>query len=98
MAIQLTLDQEQRLQAIVNAGGYPSVDEALSAALAVVETKVNLAFEGAEGELDELLAEGEASSELSEEEFWSSVDRKTDAMLAVHPFRNTFGWKVMRYL
>jgi len=89
MPIQLTPEQEQHLQAIVKAGGYPSVDEALNAALAVVETGANLAFEGAEGELDGLLAKGEASGELSEEEFWSSVDRKTDAMLAVRQFRNT---------
>jgi Arc/MetJ-type ribon-helix-helix transcriptional regulator len=89
MAVQLTIEQEHRLQAIVNAGVHPSVDEALNAALAVVETKANLAFEGADGELDELLVEGEASGELSEEEFWSSVDRNTGAMLAGHQSRNT---------
>ena len=31
MAIQLTLEQEQRIQAVVNAGAYPSTKEALDA-------------------------------------------------------------------
>ena len=87
--MQLTQEQEHRLLAVVNAGAYPSVDEALNAALTVVEIAAHPAFEGGEGELDELLAEGISSGDLTEEEFWSSVDRETKAMLAAHKSRNT---------
>jgi Arc/MetJ-type ribon-helix-helix transcriptional regulator len=89
MAIQLTPEQEQRLQAIVKEGGYPSVDDALNAALSILESAAHSSFTGSQRELDELLAEGETSGELPEEEFWISVDRETDAMLAAHKFRNT---------
>src|SRR5580692_2535299 len=37
MAIQLTPGQEQRIQAAVNAGAYPSVETALNAAVSAVE-------------------------------------------------------------
>jgi Arc/MetJ-type ribon-helix-helix transcriptional regulator len=37
VAIQLTPEQEQRIQAIVKAGAYPSAEEALDAAVAAVE-------------------------------------------------------------
>jgi Arc/MetJ-type ribon-helix-helix transcriptional regulator len=37
MALQLTPEQERRIQAVVNAGAYRSTEEALNAALAVVE-------------------------------------------------------------
>jgi len=89
MAIQLTLEQEHRLLAIVNAGAYPSVDDALNAALTFVETATHTAFEGGEGELDDLLSEGISSGELTEKEFWSSVDSETDGMLAAHQSRDT---------
>lgn len=82
MAIQLTPEQEQRLQAVVTAGGYASPEEALDAALTVVEKAADRDFEGSEGELEGLLLEGLASKELSEEEFWRSVDSQTNAMLA----------------
>ena len=39
MALQLTPEQEQRIQAVVNAGAYPSAREALDAAVAAVETE-----------------------------------------------------------
>ena len=42
----------------MNAGDYASVDEALNAALIVVESAANLAFEGLDGELESLLIEG----------------------------------------
>ena len=82
MPIQLTPEQEQRIQAIVNAGAYPSAEEALDAALAAVEIAAAPGFEGPQEDLERLLLEGLASKELSEEEFWSGVDRETDAMLA----------------
>ena len=82
MAIQLTPEQEQRLQAVVNAGAYASAEEALDAALTVVEKTAVHSFEGTQEELEGLLMEGLASKELSEEEFWHSVDSQTNAMLA----------------
>jgi len=82
MAIQLTAEQEQRLQAVVNAGAYASAEEALNAALSVVEKAAAHDFEATQEELEGLLMEGLASRELSEEEFWHSVDSQTNAMLA----------------
>ncbi|HEX3744364.1 MAG TPA: hypothetical protein VHW09_10555 [Bryobacteraceae bacterium] len=84
MAMQLTPEQEQRIQAIVNAGAYPSAQEALDAAVAAVEIAAALGFEGSQDELEGLLLKGLASHELSEEEFWDSVERETDQKLAAH--------------
>jgi Arc/MetJ-type ribon-helix-helix transcriptional regulator len=87
MAIQLTPEQEQRIQAVVSAGAYASAEEALDAALAAVETAAAHDFEGTQEELEGLeglLVEGLASQELSEGEFWDSVDHETNAMLAAH--------------
>lgn len=39
-------------------------------------------FVGTPDELDTLLAEGLASKQLAEDEFWSSVSKQTDALLA----------------
>jgi Arc/MetJ-type ribon-helix-helix transcriptional regulator len=82
--MQLTPEQQHRLRALVKAGAYPSVDDALNAALSAVETAAHPPFEGRAGELDELLAEGVSSGELREAEFWTSVERETDAMLAAY--------------
>jgi len=41
-------------------------------------------FVGKQDELDALLIEGLTSKELTEDEFWSSVDDQTNAMLADH--------------
>lgn len=41
-------------------------------------------FEGSKEELEGLLLKGLTSEELSDEEFWDSVDRETNAMLASH--------------
>jgi hypothetical protein len=84
MAIQLTPEQEMRIQAVVNAGAYPSAQEALDAAVMAVEIAAAPGFEGSQEELESLLMQGLASRELSEEEFWDSVDRETCAMLAAH--------------
>jgi Arc/MetJ-type ribon-helix-helix transcriptional regulator len=84
MAIQLTPEQEQRIKAIVNAGAYPSAEEALDAAVAAVEIAAAPGFEGPQEELEGLLLAGLASKEIPEEEFWDSVDRETDVMLAAH--------------
>lgn len=73
MAFQLTPEQEQRIQAIVNSGAYASPEEAINAAVAAVEAASVIRFEGPGGELEALLMEGLNSPELSEEEFWNSV-------------------------
>jgi len=41
-------------------------------------------FEGTHEQLNALLAEGLASKELTEGEFWGSVNRQTNAMLGEH--------------
>jgi len=83
MSIQLTPEQERRIRAIVDAGAYGSAEQALDASIAVIET---IAVPGVEGsaELESLLLEGLASGELSEKQFWESVDRETNDMLAQH--------------
>ncbi len=58
MPVQLTPDQEHRIQAMVTAGAYASVEEALSAAVAAVETAAAVPFEGSPEELQALLQEG----------------------------------------
>lgn len=81
MALQLTSEQEQRIQAIVNTGAYSSAEEALNAALVAVETAATADFQGTPEELEGLLMEGLSSQELSEEEFWNSVDYQTNTMM-----------------
>src|SRR5690242_13881549 len=46
MAIQLTPEQEERIQAVVKAGAYPSAEEALDAAVAAVEMAAAPGFDG----------------------------------------------------
>jgi Arc/MetJ-type ribon-helix-helix transcriptional regulator len=84
MAIQLTLEQEQRIQAVISAGAYRSSADALDAALAAMEMAATLGFKGSAEELEGLLTEGLASKELTEEEFWDSVDQETNAMLSAY--------------
>jgi len=84
MAIQLTPEQEMRIRAVVNAGAYPSAQEALDAAVTAVEVAAAPGFEGSEEELEQALVQGMASGELSEEEFWNSVEQETGEMLAAH--------------
>lgn len=84
MAIQLTPEQEMRIQAVVNAGAYPSAQDALDAAVTAVEIAAACGFEGPDEELEQKLVQGMTSRELSEEEFWDSVEQETGAMLAAH--------------
>ncbi len=60
MAIQLTPEQEQRIQAVVNTGTYPSTQEALDAAVAAVEFSAAPArvLKRTQEELEALLLEG----------------------------------------
>lgn len=82
MTIDLTPEQERRLQAVLSRGAYQSVEEVVEAALAAVEQRTVPGFAGTPEELDSLLLEGLASKELSETDFWSSVRKQTDSMMA----------------
>ena len=82
--INLTPEQERRIQEVISRGAYDSVEEVVEAALVAVEQATVPGFEGTQQELEALLAEGLSSKMLSEEEFWSSVSRRTNALLAEH--------------
>ena len=82
MSIHLTPEQEQRLQAVVRAGAYDSLEEVLEAAVTAVEQRAVPGFQGTTEELDRLLAEGLSSARLSETEFWNSVQAESDSMLS----------------
>jgi Arc/MetJ-type ribon-helix-helix transcriptional regulator len=82
MTINLTPEQESRLQALLSRGAYESVDQVVEAALAAVEQRTLPGFAGTPDELDTLLSEGLASGELAESEFWSSITQRTNALLA----------------
>ena len=84
MTIHLTPEQERRIQAVIRRGGYGSLEEVVEAAVTAVEQRTVPGFAGTQEELDALLAEGLASKSLDEDEFWNSVSRQTDAMLAEH--------------
>jgi Arc/MetJ-type ribon-helix-helix transcriptional regulator len=84
MTINLTPEQESRLQAIMSRGAYASVEEVVEAALTAVEQRTLPGFAGTPDELDALLAEGLASGELAEKEFWNSVNQQTNALLTQH--------------
>ncbi len=84
VTIHLTPEQERRIQEVIRRGGYASLDEVVEAALTAVEQRTVPGFSGTSEELDTLLAEGVASEQLEESEFWSRVLQGTDAMLAEH--------------
>jgi Arc/MetJ-type ribon-helix-helix transcriptional regulator len=82
MKISLTPEQERRVQAVMSRGAYQSVEEVVEAALAAIEQRALPGFVGTPAELDALLSEGLASKELHETEFWDSVGKQTDVLLA----------------
>ncbi len=84
MTINLTPEQESRLQNIMSRGAYASVEEVVEAALVAVEQRTLPGFAGTPGELDALLAEGLASKKLTEVEFWGSVNKQADSLLTEH--------------
>lgn len=86
MALQLTPEQERRIQAVVNAGACGSTEEALNAALAVVETVAAPAFEGTPDELEGLLLDGLNSGDPIEADdaFWNRLTMETDRMAVEH--------------
>jgi hypothetical protein len=87
--MQLTPEQQRRIQAVVDSGAYPCAEDALDAAVIAIEMAALRGFEGTHGELEALLAEGLASPELTEEEFWNSVDRQAGAVAAIHKSRTS---------
>lgn len=84
MTIHLTPEQERRVQDVISRGAYESIEQLVDAALAAVEQRIVPGFAGTQAELDALLADGLASKELTEDEFWRSVNTQTEAMLAEH--------------
>jgi Arc/MetJ-type ribon-helix-helix transcriptional regulator len=87
MTIHLAPEQERRIQTFISRGTYESLEEVVEAALTAVEQRTVTGFAGTPEELDTLLAEGLASKQLAEDEFWGSVGKQTDAMLAEHKTR-----------
>jgi Arc/MetJ-type ribon-helix-helix transcriptional regulator len=87
MTVHLTTEQERRIQAIIHAGAYETVQDVVDAAIASVEQRAAPGFDGTEAELEALLLAGMESREIPEDEFWSSVDRATDAILSEHQAR-----------
>ncbi|HVW09336.1 MAG TPA: hypothetical protein VHC90_12180 [Bryobacteraceae bacterium] len=49
MAVLLTPEQEQRIQAIIHSGAYQSVDDVVEAAISAVEQRSDADFEGIDG-------------------------------------------------
>jgi len=84
MTVQLTTEQEQRIQAIIHSGPYETVQDVVDAAIAAVEQSAAPGFNGTEAEPEALLLAGLDSPDIPEDEFWSSVGQATDAMLAEH--------------
>jgi Arc/MetJ-type ribon-helix-helix transcriptional regulator len=84
LTILLTPEQERRLRAVLDCGAYKSVEEVVEAALTAVEQRTVPGFAGTPEELDTRLAEGLASKQFTEDEFWSFVSKRTDALLAEH--------------
>ena len=81
MTIRLTPEQQRRIRAVLSGGGYESVDQVVEAALTAVEQRTGPGFAGTPEDLDTLLAEGLASKQFTEDEFWNSVGKQTDALL-----------------
>jgi hypothetical protein len=50
--------------------------------MTTVEQRTVPGFAGTPEELDTLLAEGLSSKELTENEFWGSISKRTDPLLA----------------
>lgn len=89
MAIQLTPEQQQRIEAVVRAGAYPSAKEALDAAVTAVESFAAPGFNGTQEELEELLADGLNSGDAIEADdaFWDRLTARTDSIPHEHANR-----------
>jgi putative addiction module CopG family antidote len=89
MSIQLTPDQERRVQSFVDSGLYTSAQDVVDAALAAVERLATHGFEGTQEELEDFLLEGLNSGEpiAADESFWNRLRAETDGMVAEHQVR-----------
>jgi Arc/MetJ-type ribon-helix-helix transcriptional regulator len=81
MAVLLTPEHEQRIQAIIHSGEFRSVDDVVEAALTALEQRAHPDFEETDAELEALLLQGLDSPELSDEKFWRDVNRGPARML-----------------
>ncbi len=84
MTIHLTLEQEQRVQAVIGAGTYKSLDQLVEAALTALEQCPESGIPLIPANLEALLMDGLHSPVLTEEDFWNSVDARTAILLAEH--------------
>jgi len=84
MSIQLSIELERRLEAVVARGAYATAQEALDAGVAALELASDPLPEAEQREIELLLKEGIASATESEQEFWAAVDAETDSLLAEH--------------
>jgi Arc/MetJ-type ribon-helix-helix transcriptional regulator len=80
-AIRLTREQARRIRSVMDRGAYDSIEEVVDAAVAAVEQRTVPGFSGSQEQLDHLLAEGLASEELTESEYWDSLSKQTAAIL-----------------
>jgi Arc/MetJ-type ribon-helix-helix transcriptional regulator len=87
--MQLTPDQERRVQSFVDSGLYTSAQDVVDAALTAVEQWATHGFDGTQEELEELLLDGLNSGEPMEagDSFWNRVRAETDGILAEHQVR-----------
>jgi putative addiction module CopG family antidote len=86
MPLQLTPEQERRIQSFVDSGSYNSVADVVDAALVAFEQQANPGFEGTQEELEALLLEGLHSGEPVEanDDCWNRLRSETDLMIAEH--------------
>ena len=85
MAIQLSSEQESRIQLLVEQGFRESPEKVLDAALAAAEMEA-IGFEGTAEELKALLEEGLNSGEGVEfnEDYWNRKTAEFERMAAEH--------------
>jgi len=88
MAIQLSPEQESRIQSLVEKGFRESPAEVLDYLLRYAELE-EIGFEGTPEEFDALMLEGLNSGEGEEitDEFWNRIEAETDQMAAEHAAR-----------
>ncbi|HVH72751.1 MAG TPA: hypothetical protein VNB49_16815 [Candidatus Dormibacteraeota bacterium] len=86
MTINLTPEQERRIQAVIRRGCLRVRRGSCGGCFNSrwIGQLTVPGFAGTQQELNTLLAEGLASKQLAEDEFWSSVGEQTDALLAEH--------------
>ena len=89
MPMQLTPDQERRIQSFVDSGLFSSATDVVDAALVAVEQQTVAGFEGTQEELDALLLEGLNSGEpiQADDAFWSRLRAETERMAVDHEAR-----------